>query len=196
MRRLFKFVTNLYYYIVGNIWTLFIYDRKYLGGELFRFGGNGYRYICRSAPSQCFRRINAKTPWPVSPRMNVAGWQNINFNPNDMYIFQMSGVYFQALDASITIGKGTWIAPNVGIITTNHDFNNLEKHSSGRAIVIGENCWLGMNSIILPGVQLGNRTIVGAGSVVTKSFPEGNLIIAGNPAQMIRQLNNTACDNT
>jgi len=46
-----------------------------------------------------------------------------------------------------------------------------------------------MNSIILPGVLLGEKTIVGAGSVVTKSFPDGNCIVAGNPAKVIRNLN-------
>jgi bifunctional N-acetylglucosamine-1-phosphate-uridyltransferase/glucosamine-1-phosphate-acetyltransferase GlmU-like protein len=45
------------------------------------------------------------------------------------------------------------------------------------------------NSIVLPGVTLGPRTIVGAGSVVTKPFPEGNCIIAGNPARVIKNLN-------
>ncbi len=195
MSRLLKFIGNLYYYIVGNIWTLLLYNRKYLSGELFKFSGNGYRYICRSAPSQLFRRINVGVPWPVSQRMNVSGWRNISFDPDDMHIFQMSGVYFQALDAPITIGKGIWIAPNVGIITTNHDFNDLGRHTKGEAVIIGENCWLGMNSIILPGVKLGSRTIVGAGSVVTKSFLEGNLIIAGNPAQVIRMLGDTTRDN-
>ena len=46
-----------------------------------------------------------------------------------------------------------------------------------------------MNSVILPGVTLGDHTIVGAGSVVTKSFPDGDCVIAGNPARMIRRLN-------
>ena len=45
-----------------------------------------------------------------------------------------------------------------------------------------------MNSVILPGIVLGNHTIVGAGSIVTKSFPEGNCVIAGNPAKKIRDL--------
>lgn len=45
-----------------------------------------------------------------------------------------------------------------------------------------------MNSVILPGVTLGNHTIVGAGSVVTKSFPEGNCVIVGNPGRVIKKL--------
>lgn len=195
MNSLLRFMANLYYYLVGNIWILLIYDQKYVKGKLFKFGGNGYRYVCRSAPSQFFRRINAGVPWPVSSRMNVSGWRNINFDPDDMHIFQMSGVYFQALDAPITIGTGVWIAPNVGIITTNHDVNDLSHHAKGEAVTIGKNCWLGMNTIILPGVKIGNRTIVGAGSVVTKSFPEGNLIIAGNPARKIRGLDDKEHNN-
>jgi acetyltransferase-like isoleucine patch superfamily enzyme len=58
----------------------------------------------------------------------------------------------------------------------------------GKDVIIGKKCWIGMNSVILPGVCLGDHTIVGAGSVVTKSFPDGNCIIAGNPARIIRVL--------
>ena len=47
---------------------------------------------------------------------------------------------------------------------------------------------IGMNPVILPGVTLGPKTVVGAGSVVTKPFPEGHCIIAGNPARVIRKL--------
>lgn len=58
----------------------------------------------------------------------------------------------------------------------------------GKDVIIGKKCWIGMNAIILPGVKLGDNTIVGAGSVVTKSFPDGNLVIAGNPAKIINKL--------
>ncbi|WP_333558948.1 DapH/DapD/GlmU-related protein [Enterococcus lactis] len=53
---------------------------------------------------------------------------------------------------------------------------------------MGEQCWIGMNSVLLPGIILGPKTIVGAGSIVTKSFKEGNCVIAGNPAKVIRKL--------
>jgi len=55
-------------------------------------------------------------------------------------------------------------------------------------IKIGKNCWIGTNSTILPGIELGDRTIVGANTVVTKSFSEGNVIIAGTPAKIVRKL--------
>ena len=89
---------------------------------------------------------------------------------------------------SIDIGRGTYIAPNVGLITANHDLADLSQHVEAKPIILGEKCWIGMNSVILPGVHLGPHTIVGAGSVVTKSFPDGNFVIAGNPAKIIREL--------
>ena len=57
-----------------------------------------------------------------------------------------------------------------------------------KEVRIGDYSWLGMGVIILPGVELGKRTIVGAGSVVTKSFPDGYCVIAGNPARLIKRL--------
>ena len=96
---------------------------------------------------------------------------------------------------SITIGKNATIGANCKII--DNDFHpldpedrrmNLNEEKTLRApIVIGDNCFIGMNSIILKGTSIGNNVIVGAGSVVHGSFPD-NCIIAGNPAKIIRQL--------
>ncbi len=79
------------------------------------------------------------------------------------------------------------LAHNVGVLSSNHDLYDQRK-SFDKKVVIGDYSWVGMNSVILPGVKLGTRTIVAAGSVVTKSFPEGYCVIAGSPAKIIRHL--------
>lgn len=90
----------------------------------------------------------------------------------------------------ITIGDNVTISNDVQLLT--HD-NSIDRLSSDKCdifgeILIGNNCFIGAHTIILPGVTLGERTIVGAGSVVTKSFPS-EVIVAGNPAKVIGHVN-------
>ena len=99
----------------------------------------------------------------------------------------MPGCYIQG-EGKIYIGDYTQIGPNVGIIAANHNLYDNRKHERNNAVYIGKYSWIGMNSIILPGVELGDFTIVGAGSVVTKSFKKGSCVIGGNPAKIIREL--------
>lgn len=86
------------------------------------------------------------------------------------------------------IGDGTIISSNVTILTSSHvlhkDVLPYGIESSLETTVLGKGCWIGIGSIILPGVELGDGVIVGAGSVVTKSFSDG-VTIAGNPAKVI-----------
>lgn len=164
------------------------YGSEYLKGRYFNKNSIGPRWILQCWFWQKIMRYNSDANWPISHRMEVSNAKNIIFDPDDMQIFHTYGSYFQAFSAKIVIGKGTWIAPNVGIITANHDLNNVDSHSLGRDVIIGEKNWIGMNSVILPGVTLGPKTIVGAGSIVTKSFPEGHCVIAGNPARIIKFL--------
>jgi acetyltransferase-like isoleucine patch superfamily enzyme len=131
---------------------------------------------------------NRNIPWPVNPRTIVSNAKNIEFDIDDIHIFQTPGCYWQNQQAKIIIGRNCYVAPNVGLITTNHDVYDVTKHVAGKDIVLGEKCWIGMNAMILPGVTLGPHTVVGAGSVVTHSFPQGNCVIAGNPAKVIREL--------
>ena len=71
------------------------------------------------------------------------------------------------------------------IISANHDKDDLLKHHKTiEPIRIGKNCWIGANAVILPGVQLGDNVIVGAGAVVSKSFPN-DVVIGGVPAKLI-----------
>lgn len=101
------------------------------------------------------------------------------------------GYSFQCLVASkCVIGSNTLMASNILISTENHGINpNLiysQQPLETKDVFIGENCWIGEKVMILPGVTLGNNVIVGAGSVVTKSFAS-NVIIAGNPARIIKK---------
>jgi acetyltransferase-like isoleucine patch superfamily enzyme len=97
------------------------------------------------------------------------------------------GCYIQAC-RGIKIGAGTIWSFNVSMISLDHDLHDFSKPTSKGPIVIGKNCWIGAGAVILSGVQLGDRTIVGANSVVNKSFPQGNIVIAGIPARVIKEL--------
>ena len=85
----------------------------------------------------------------------------------------------------VTIGDDVTIAAGALLLTHDNSVIKCDLDATdyfGR-VTVGDSCFIGMNSILLPGVELGDHTIVGAGSVVTKSFPEGNVVIAGNPAR-------------
>lgn len=192
MKKILKDIKGLFFYIFGQVCAALYYDKKYLTGRWFQGSLNGalssgWEWVVRDSIMNRKLGTNKGVPWPVSPHCRVIGPNNIIFHPDDIDNFNTFGCYYQAV-GKISIGHGTCIAPNVGIITANHDKEDLGKHAPAKSVVIGENCWLGMNSIILPGVELGDRTIVGAGSIVTKSFPEGNCLIAGNPAKKIKDI--------
>jgi acetyltransferase-like isoleucine patch superfamily enzyme len=90
------------------------------------------------------------------------------------------GCYIQAV-GKIYIDDYAQIAPNVGIISSNHFMLDIRQHIKDE-VRIGKYCRIGMGSIIHPGVVLGDFTTVAAGSVVTRSFPQGYCVISGNPA--------------
>jgi acetyltransferase-like isoleucine patch superfamily enzyme len=88
---------------------------------------------------------------------------------------------------SIEIGKWTMVAALATIFDTN--FHHIEPQADivTAPVVIGDNVWIGLQAIILPGVTIGRDTVVGAGSVVVSSLPAG-VLAAGNPARIKRQL--------
>ncbi|CAK7562917.1 MAG: hypothetical protein SEPTF4163_000773 [Sporothrix epigloea] len=90
----------------------------------------------------------------------------------------------------ITIGARTLIGPNCSFYSGGHPLhgkvrNGIQGPEFGKPIVVGEDCWLGGNVIILPGVTIGAGSTVGAGSIVTKDVPPG-VVVVGNPARVIR----------
>lgn len=175
---------------ISFFWGCIWYDPKYLRGKCFsrEYLSIGWKWIWQYWFAQKILRKNAHIPFPVPTYTIITNINNITFDLNEMLNFHMPGSYFQCINAHIYIGENTQIAPGVGIITSNHNIYDLSKSAIGKDVVIGNNCWIGMNSVILPGVILGDKTIVGAGGIVTKSFPKGHCIIAGNPAKIIRTI--------
>lgn len=182
LRILFCYIFGL---IVGQLfYPCYVFKSKYFQ----RPGGVGWTWVTKYFFTQKILGFNRHVPWPCSPNILVACPENIVFDMDDLNNFVTVGVYYQAI-GKLYIGKGSYIAPNVGIITENHNLRDPDRRAGAKDVTIGEKCWIGMNSMILPGVVLGNHTVVGAGSVVTKSFPEGYCVIAGNPAKIIKILN-------
>jgi acetyltransferase-like isoleucine patch superfamily enzyme len=135
-------------------------------------------------------KINYDVPFQVHYTSKLTGYNNIKINGNPekiMISFAVSGGCYYSIspNATLEIGEGTIWAHNLNIQTSNHDPNNFER-AIEKDIKIGRRCWIGGNVSILAGVEIGDHVIVGANTVVTKSFPS-NVTIAGCPAKIIKQ---------
>ena len=182
-----KLVKLLFITVSRFVGRLF-FDSRLLRGRWFDGSTVGWRWMWRSILFQKVLGFNRSIPWPVSHRNHITNARNLRFSVDDMNNFQLFGCYFQNFGETITIGEGTYIGPNVGLITANHDPRDPRQHLEPAPVSIGRKCWIGMNTVVLPGVVLGDATTVGAGSVVTKSFPHGSCVIAGNPARLLKEL--------
>lgn len=149
----------------NSISEKFVDERNRLFKQLFPNAGNG---MFVTPPFQC------DYGW------NIFTGENVYFNFNCV-----------VLDGCpVRIGSNTLFGPGVHLYTACHPLNAEERRSGiefGKAINIGCDVWVGGGAIICPGVTIGDRTVVGAGSVVTKDLPSG-VVAVGNPCKVIRQL--------
>ncbi len=128
----------------------------------------------------------------VNPNFRVEFGRNIHVG--DQFYANYDCVMLDG--APITIGDHVLFGPKVGLYTSNHLFDATERQNGGciaKPITIGDRCWLAANVTVLPGVTIRDKTIVGAGSVVTHDLPS-NVLAAGNPCQVLRPI--TAVDRT
>ena len=181
MKKIKKIIKAIYWWILKiTPFTKSIYETRLTQTPI------NFRYLF----FQKILGINRSVKWQVHftsiityPKNIVIG---IETSPG-----MMPGCYIQGM-GKIYIGDYSQIAANVGIISSNHDLYDTSKHICS-SVKIGKYCWIGMNSVILPGVELGDFTVVGAGSVVTKSFSDGYCVIGGNPAKIINLLDKDKC---
>ena len=114
------------------------------------------------------------------------GGKHVHFGKNVYANYNLTMVD----DTHIYVGDNTMIGPNVTIATAGHPIDpalrdvqaqfNMEVH-------IGRNVWIGGGCVLLPGVSIGDNTVIGAGSIVTKDIP-ANVVAYGNPCQVIREI--------
>ncbi len=97
----------------------------------------------------------------------------------------LGNLYVRAV-ANVKIGKNCSFSYNNMILTGTHDYNDFSIVIA-KPVTVGDSVWVTSNVIILPGVTIGSNTIIGAGSVVTKSIPAG-VFAAGNPCKVIKEI--------
>ncbi|PQJ69508.1 MULTISPECIES: acyltransferase [Polaribacter] len=134
-------------------------------------------------PQKLFR-LNPKANWPVHFTSKILAAENIKkgilCDPGDN-----PNVYIQA-NNGIIIGNNVGFGTGSKVISANHSHTNHSKHTKTPPIVIGNNVFIGANSVILSNVNIGNNVIIGAGSIVSKNIPS-NSIAVGNPCKVIKE---------
>lgn len=133
--------------------------------------------------------LNKNFPVSVHFTTQLSSQKNIHIKGGDKTLksFSFSGnCYFSGYNG-IEIGYNVLFGPGIKVISSNHNFKKDREPVKENPIVIGDNVWIGTNAIILSGVIIGDNSIVAAGAIVTKNVPK-NVIVAGNPARIIKHL--------
>ena len=114
------------------------------------------------------------------------GGRHVHFGKNVYANFNLTLVD----DTHIYVGDGTMFAPNVVVATAAHPIAPELREKAlqyNLPVHIGKNCWIGSGALIMPGVTIGDNSVIGAGSVVTKDIPE-NVVAVGNPCRVMREI--------
>jgi len=172
------------FYLAGDV--VLVKDRRKAKNLLHRLNVIEYRItkkareIIRELIPNAGANLYIEPPFFCDYGYNISCGDNVYFNVNCV-----------VLDgAKVNIGSNVFFAPNVQIYTATHPLEAELRKTLENAlpISIGDDCWIGGNSIILPGINIGKGCVIGAGSVVTKDIPDNSLAV-GNPAKVIRKLN-------
>lgn len=157
----------------NNLDSELIQERERILSELFDFKGTD---------------VWIESPFFCDYGENISIGKNTFVNTNCMFLD----------NNKITIGENGLIAPYVQIYTANHPLKASERIiqtknksrylTSSKPVKIGDNVWIGGNTVIFPGITIGNNVTIGAGSIVTKDIPD-NVLAYGNPCEVKKEIN-------
>ena len=139
---------------------------------------DGRRELLRELLGAGGQSVAIQPPFHCDYGVNIRLGERVYFNFNCI-----------VLDvAEVTVGSHVLFGPAVQIYTATHPMDSQLRrvHESAKPIAIGDDVWIGGGAIICPGVTIGSRTVIGAGSVVTRDVPSG-VFAAGNPCRVIRE---------
>lgn len=145
----------------------------------YLMNGNA-RQILRQLLPNAHKKIYIEPPFHCDYGYNIYSGENVYFNVNCVILDTMK----------VEIGNDVFFGPGVQIYTATHPLDAIERRivEFSKPVSIGNDCWIGGNAVICPGVKIGNGCVIGAGTVVTKDIPNNSLAV-GNPAKVIRKLN-------
>jgi maltose O-acetyltransferase len=137
------------------------------------------RSILRSLLPNTHKKIYIEPPFHCDYGYNIKAGENVYFNVNCVVLDTMQ----------VCIGNNVFFGPAVHVYTATHPLDALERRTVefSKPVTIGDDCWIGGQTVICPGVSIGSGCVIGAGSVVTKDIP-ANTLAVGNPAKVIRSL--------
>lgn len=142
------------------------------------------QYLLYCFVPQKILRINGSVPWPVHFTSRILYPERITVGTCCAPGLAGS-CYIQARNG-ITIGNNLWTGPGVGLISSNHDLNDYRRHLTSKPLTIGDNVWIGMNAVLLPGIRVGNNVAIGASAVVNRDLPD-DVIAVGNPCRIVKK---------
>jgi maltose O-acetyltransferase len=140
----------------------------------------GIQEVTRQLLGRCGKQVMINPPFYCDYGYRIEVGENFFANYNTCMLDT----------GKIVIGDNCFLAPNVSIYTAGHPLHPDSRNSMyeyGADVTIGDNVWIGGNTVICPGVTIGNHCVIGAGSVVTKDVPDWSLA-AGNPCRVIRKI--------
>ena len=140
---------------------------------------NNARLILEELLPNTGNNLHIEPPFFCDYGYNILCGDNVFFNVNCVVLDENK----------VTIGSHVLLGPGVQLYTASHPLESQMRrtHKVSKPISIGDDCWIGGNAIICPGVTIGNGCVIGAGSVVTKDIPDFSMAV-GNPAKVIKKL--------